>query len=75
MEGDDVVLVAWDACALRCGVDDIDEIGIVLLIDGGRECEATNADVAKMGTDDGGADGTIGGRCVSFDEDDGFHGM
>lgn len=69
LEGDYVVLVAWDASALRCDVDDIDEVGIVLLIDGGRECEATNADIADMGTDDSGTDGTIGGHGVGFDED------
>ena len=73
MHGLDVVLVAGDACALCGDVHDIDEVGIVFLIDCGRECEATNADVANMSTDDGGADGTVGGHGVGFDEDDGFH--
>lgn len=75
LEGDDAVLVAWDACALRGNVHDIDEVGIVFLVDGGREGHATYADVANMSTDDGGTDGTVGGHGVSFDEDDGFHGM
>ena len=35
MHGLDVVLVARDACALRGMVDDIDEVGIIGLFDGG----------------------------------------
>ena len=73
MHGLDIVLVARDACTLRGDVDNIDEIGIVFLIDCGRKCKATNTNVAEMGTDDGGTDGTVSERGVSFDEDDGFH--
>ena len=40
MHGLDVVLVAGDACALHGMVDDIDEIGVIGLFDGGRNGKA-----------------------------------
>ena len=73
MHGLDVVLVARDACALRSMVDDIDEVGIVGLFDGSRNGEATHAEGADIGGNDGGTDGAVCGHGVGFDEDGDFH--
>ena len=59
---------------MRCVVDDIDEVGIVGLFDGGRNGEATHAKGADIGGNEGGTDGAIGGDGVGFDVDGDFHG-
>ena len=55
-------------------VDDIDEVGVIGLFDGGRNGEATHAKVAEIGGYDGGTDGAVRGHGVSFDVDCCFHG-
>ena len=55
-------------------VDDIDEVGVIGLFDGGRNGEATHAKVAEIGGYDGGTDGAVRGHGVGFDVDGGFHG-
>ena len=59
---------------MRSMVDDIDEVGIIRLFYGGRNCEATHAKVAEIGGYDGGTDGAVRGHGVSFDVDGCFHG-
>ena len=67
---------------MRGMVDDIDEVGIVGLFDGGRnppgplrrgKGEAGHAELADVGCYEGGTDGAVGGDGVGFDEDGGFH--
>ena len=69
----DFVLVASDVGALRCVVDDIDEVAEILWIDGGRNGEARHAEVADIGGDEGGTDGAVRGHRVGFNEDGCFH--
>ena len=59
---------------MRGMVDDIDEVGVIGLFDGGRNGEATHAKVAEIGGYDGGTDGAVRGHGVSFDVDCCFHG-
>ncbi len=73
MQVDDGVLCAVDTCALCGVVDDIDEIGVVGLFDGGRNGEATHAKEAEVCGHHGGTDGAVGGFGVGFDVDDCFH--
>ena len=63
-----------DASALSGMVDDIDEVGIIRLFDGGRYGEATHAEGADIGGNYGGTDGAVRGHGVGFDVDGGFHG-
>ena len=73
MQVDDCVLSAVDTCALCGVVDDIDEIGVIGLFDGGRNGEATHTKEAEVCGHHGGTDGTVGGFGVGFDVDDCFH--
>ena len=54
-------------------VDDIDEVGIVGLFDGGRNGKATHAEGAEVCGHNSGTDGTVGGDGVGFDVDGDFH--
>ncbi len=74
LQGNDVVLGAMDASALSGLFDDIDEVGIIRLFDGGRYGEATHAEGADIGGNYGGTDGAVRGHGVGFDVDGGFHG-
>ena len=69
----DFVLVARDVGTLRCIVDDIDEIAEILWVDGGRNSEARNAEVADIGGNEGGTDGAVRDHRMGFDEDGCFH--
>ena len=73
VKGLDFVLVACDAGALRCIVDDIDEVSEIFGIDGGRNGEARHAEIADIGGYEGGTDGAVRGHRVGFDEDGCFH--
>ena len=73
VHGTDFVLGTVNAGALRRVVDDIDEIGIVGLFDGGRNGKATHAEEAEVCGYNGGTDGAVGGDGVGFDEDGDFH--
>ena len=62
-----------NASALRGVVNGIDKVGVILLVDGGRESEAIDTKVADIGGNKGRANGAVGGFGVGFDVDDGFH--
>lgn len=73
MHGLDFVVFARDVGAVGCVVDDIEEAVEILGVDGGRDGEARNADVADMSGNEGGTDGAVRARRVGFDEDGCFH--
>ena len=73
MQVDDGVLSTVDTCALCGVVDDIDEVGVIGLFDGGRNGEATHTKEAEVCGHNGGTDGAVGGFGVGFDVDDCFH--
>jgi len=62
-----------NACALRGVVDDIDEVGIIGLFDGGRNGEATHAKEAEVCCYHSGTDGAVCGFGEGFDVDYCFH--
>ena len=75
MQIDDGILGVINACALRSMVDDIDEVGIIGLFDGGRNGEATHAKEAKVCCNYSRTDGAVGGFGEGFDVDYGFHNL
>ena len=75
MKVDYCILGVVNACALRGVVDDIDEVGIIGLFDGGRNGEATHAKEAEVCCYHSGTDGAVSGFGIGFDVDDGFHNL
>ena len=73
MKVDYCILGVINACALRSMVDDIDEVGIIGLFDGGRNGEATHAKEAKVCCNYSRTDCAVGGFGEGFDVDYGFH--
>ena len=73
LQVDDGILGVVNTCALRCVFDDIDEVGVIRLLDSGRKGFIAYAEEAINWGHEGGTDGAVRGCSEGFDVDYCFH--